>query len=463
MYRTGMVLAIICLFIGASVLPSISSEICRTEKIRKELGGSGIKIKLGATTINDENEVDINVDKIWFNWGSLSGATTLSNCETNEPVVTPEFDSTIGRNNPVAYIKGRNITMKVKFSSQYNTIATIKATGSFGGLIEQEVVFTDGVSEWINFTTYNPIPNMIKVLNATWEWWFNTSSNEGWEKFDTTSHTIYSLNKEPLTETVWKKLAEWTTRWCEGLPDDNKELADNILSGFVNDKVVKYGDSSGRDTSMVLRAGYSTCGGMSELFYDACATQGVKTAFFAFRPFNTFGLIRPRWLTIIMCNPGIGRTDFGNKSVEKTWLLVNETYPYPSYFGRGNETDDVDRYTMRAYSWVDGHALNLLNYNGEIYLYDLSMGKGPIGDVFDFAPRTWIYKSSQVRNFRENYVEHTIDYLHGYIHFIDANGKKRPSIRPFTINTSIIPDYQINFIFYIGYERPFFHFSDIII
>jgi hypothetical protein len=314
-----------------------------------------------------EGKIGINVDKIWFNWGSQSKAITLEDCETNESLVTPEFDTSAERNNPAAYVKGEYVTIKVKFRSQDVSSVLIKATGTFEGVTEKQVVFENDMSDWVNFTTINPIPTRIEIHNISWEWSYYNSSTTEWDLIDTTSHTIYALNKEPITKKIWKKLAGWTTKWCEGLPDDDKQLADVILNGFVNDEVIQYG-GPGWDTAELLRTGDGMCGGMSEVFYDACAAQGVKTIVFGFVLLDTFGL-QHLWNGFVCKDPGLGRTEPGLMSYEMTWRLIDDTYPYPSYFGPGNESDDVNEQYMRAYHFWD-HAVSLLEYENEIYLYE---------------------------------------------------------------------------------------------
>ena len=40
------------------------------------------------------------------------------------------------------------------------------------------------------------------------------------------------MNKDPITSPVYEELVAWTTEWCTGLPDDDKQIADAILMGF---------------------------------------------------------------------------------------------------------------------------------------------------------------------------------------------------------------------------------------
>jgi len=424
----------------------------------------------GATTVQttnvSKNDGEINIYKIWFNWGLESGAVTLKDCDKKEtPLSTPEFDTTYGRNNPAAYVKGNNFTVKVKFTSEDVSTASIKATGTFGGLPEKQVTFYNVESDWITFTTNEAIPNLIKTHNVEWEWLYYDSDTETWVNIGNTSHTVYALNRKPLTDEVFENLSRWTTKWCESLPfedqEDDKKIADAILNGFANDGVIQYG-GRGWDTAEILRTGDGMCGGMSRVFFDACATQGVKVIGFSFHLLDT-SLFDPQalWRGIVCQDPGLGRTEPGFASIEIIWKWVNETYPYPAYYGSGNENDDVDEQFTRAYIFYkfDGHVVNLLDYNGEILLYDLSFGKGPYMDTFSSIPQQGRYTSSQIKNFRENYHDIAIDHMNGRIYYKNSAGKVVLDQTDFSVKTSIIPDEidgnnQLLYLFYtIDYRR----------
>ena len=83
---------------------------------------------------------------------------------------------------------------------------------------------------------------------------------------------------------------------------------------------------------------------------------------------------RSPWEYIVCRDPGLGQTEpTGFLMEEQTWNMINESYPYPTYYGFGNTADDVDEYRFKAYIFPD-HCINLLIYENEIYLYDLSFG-----------------------------------------------------------------------------------------
>lgn len=402
-------------------------------------------------TVRSSNEFkhngEISIDEIWFNWGNESKAITLTDCDIKEtPIKTPEFVASSGRNNPAAYVKGNYITVKVKFSSEQFSSVLIKANGSFGGFSEEQVVYNNGESDWISFTTIAPLENLIKTHNVEWEWQYYNTATEDWVNIDTLQHRIYSLNKKPLTDEVFEILARWTTEWCETLPpenqDDDKNIADAIMNGFDTDEVIKYG-GRGWDTAEILRTGDGMCSGMSMVFFDACVVQGVKMIGFHFQLLDT-SIFDPQflWRGIVCSDPGLGRTKPGFGSVEIVHKWINETYPYPKYYSPDNENDDVDEQFTRVYIFYtfDGHVVNLMEYDNEILLYDLSFGKGPYLNTFSTIPAEGKYTSSQMRTFRNNYHDTAVDHMNGKIYYENSEGEIVLDFFDFNVKTSIIPD-----------------------
>jgi hypothetical protein len=405
----------------------------------------GITIKeIGDLHSRDNSLID--VFQIWFNWAPDSQAITIKGCDEKEtPLETPEYDNRAGRDNPVAYIKGTRFTIKVKFTSESVISTIIKATGSLGGLPETQVEFYNGESEWISFLVNETLPQYIKRHDIQWNWsCYDVNANQ-WAYIGNTSHTVYALNRKPLTDQIYENLTRWTTEWCEHLPiedqDNDKKIADAIINGFDTDGVIQYGDP-GWDTAEVLRTGDGMCAGMSFVFYDACATQGIEVTGLYFRLMDT-NKFDPQilWNGIIFQDPGLGRTEPG-WSVEMVWKWVNTTYPYPRYYGIWNDKDDIDSEFKRAYIFYkfDGHVVNLLEYNGEVFLYDLSFGKGPYLNTFTTIPEQGIYTSIEMRNFRENYHDIAIDHMNGRIYYEDEREKIKIDLTNFSVKTSIIPD-----------------------
>jgi hypothetical protein len=202
------------------------------------------------------------------------------------------------------------------------------------------------------------------------------------------------------------------------------------------DKYIRYGTTNQNTIARVLRKGNGLCGDLSMLFYNACGTQGVTTipyAFFLSPQREDYQLL---WNYMVITNPGLGREQL-TREFTMHGRVVNTTYPYPHYYGLGSKNDDVDEYTFRAWQW-NSHAVNLFEYNGTVYLYDLSY-KGKYENVFNSIPDNVTLSSSEVPLFMKNYFEKAVDFLHGRVFYCDKHGNQKRRIS-LDITTSIIPD-----------------------
>lgn len=378
--------------------------------------------------------------EIWFNWGSDSGAVGLYEPCTGSPLDTPEYQDA-GRNNPCAYVRNRELRIRVRFSTDEAIGQTkIKASGAFGGLPQTTVQFQDGVSSWIEFTAKSPIPDVIGVYAVVWKWSHSVDGGQTWTSMGETTHQLYALNRQPTTPIVYKELAEWTSEWCAGQPDDVKALADAILAGFAESGVLKYGEE-GWDTAELLCTGDGMCGGMKEVFYDALRTQGYDITRMCFilkdatpgRPYL--------WQGMVVKAPGLGQTEPTYPA--RTCLWVDEQYPKPVYGGAQSLSDDVEAAIQKVYTFyapLDGHCVNLLDYAGHIFLYDLSFGTGPWADPFPAIPQSGYYRGAELHDFRANYHDQAVDHMYGLIYY-ESEKTGRISLNTyFDVSTRIIPD-----------------------
>ncbi len=376
--------------------------------------------------------------QIQFNWGDGSGAVTMYDPCTSSPIKTPEFDLRTHLNNPAAYVRGSILTIKVKWYVRWGTVtqATVSAKGDLGGLPPTRVTFSGQYSDWVTVTPRNPLPDAIQQLNISWQWFYKIGSASP-KTIGSTQHMIYVLNKLPLTSPVYEPLADWTTQWCEGLPDDPKTLADAILAGFASTGVIKYG-SAGWDTAEILCSGDGMCGGMQEVFYDACGTQGVHVARSCYILQDADPSSEYKWNSMIIFAPGLGRTDptFSAQKIRE----VDGVYPCPSYLGDTSPSDDVNVETRKAYEFFapyDGHCINFLEYGGALYLYDLSFGTGPWADTFISLPYGNM-SGNALYGFRTNYMNTAIDYMRGKIYY-NAGSSCTSLATKLDINSDIIP------------------------
>jgi len=374
---------------------------------------------------------------------SGAGLITMYDPCTGSPVPKPEFDLFAGRNDPAAYSRAadRYVTIQVKFRTLGSPIsqAWVAAWGSFGGFPFRRVTFSGGESDWVTFTSRDPMPDAIQVHDAAWLWGYKPPGAPfGW--MGITRHRLYTTNKVPLTSRVYRELVEWTTEWCQGLPDDDKQIADAILNGFATTGVIKYG-GPGWDTAEILCTGDGMCGGMKEVFYDATATQGVHAARSCYILKDADPGAEYQWNSMIIFSPGLGRTEhpWGSQTIRE----VNDPacYPCPLYLGTSAPGDCAEAEVRRAYEFFapgDGHCINFLEYNGQIYLYDLSFGTGPWPDTWTSLPYG-TKRGAELHDFRVNYMNTALDYMRGRIYYDDGTGSCT-SLGTLDVDSDIIPD-----------------------
>jgi hypothetical protein len=374
---------------------------------------------------------------------SGTGLITMYDPCTGQTVPKPEWDRFAGRNDPAAYSRAadRHITVSVKFRRLDPSVtqAWVAAWGAFGGFPFQSVTFSSDESDWVTFTSREAAPDAIQVHDAAWLWGAKTP-DDPWAWISVTQHRVYTTNEAPLTSRVYRELVEWTTEWCQGLPDDDKQIADAILDGFASTGVIKYG-GPGWDTAEILCTGDGMCGGMYQVFYDATATQGVHVARSCYILKDADPGSEYQWNSMIIFSYGLGRTEHPWSA--QTIREVNDPacYPCPEYLGTGSPDDCVDVETRRAYEFFapgDGHCINLLEYDGQIYLYDLSFGTGP-------WPNTWTSlpygtkQGAELHDFRVNYMNTALDYMRGRITYDSGTGACT-ALGTLDVDSDIIPD-----------------------
>jgi len=374
---------------------------------------------------------------------SGTGLITMYNPCTGAPVPKPEWDLLAGRNDPAAYSRAvdRQITVRVKFRRLDPSVtqAWVAAWGTFGGFPFRSVTFSSDESDWVTLTSRDNAPDAIQVHDAVWLWGAKISGAP-WAWISVTRHRLYTTNEAPLTSRVYRELVEWTTEWCQGLPDDDKQIADAIMDGFAATGVIRYG-GPGWDTAEILCSGDGMCGGMKEVFYDATATQGVHVARSCYILKDADTGPEYQWNSMIIFSLGLGRTEHPWSPQAITEVNDPSCYPCPLYLGTGSPDDCVEIEVRRAYEFYapgDGHCINFLEYGEQIYLYDLSFGTGP-------WPGTWASlpygtkQGAQLHDFRVNYMNTALDYMSGRITYDSGTGLCT-TLGALDVDCDIIPD-----------------------
>lgn len=387
--------------------------------------------------------VEVVPHQISFNWQGSSAITMYDACD-NEPISVPEYDAGTGTNNPAAFARGNGpLKMLVKWRTTRDDLsrATVWASGSFGGVGPVEVPFVNGESDWISMETNQSIPARIQSTQASFKWKYSTASSPNMTSSSTT-HVIYTTNKTPLSTPVYLDLVKWTTEWCQPLRNLNdKSIADAILKGFASSNVIRYASAAAYDTQEILCKGGGMCGGMMEVFYDACATQGVHVARSCYTLQDADPGLQDKWVSIIIYSPGLGQDQptFHRRRVR----AADSVFPCPKYYGDFSTDDDIEAQARRVYEFFapdDGHCINFLTYNGKIYLYDLSFGTGPFANLFDTLPSE-LTTGKELAHFRQLYFNTAVDYMRGQISFqgTDTPCAFKPDAPYLDVKTSIIP------------------------
>ena len=284
-----------------------------------------------------------------------------------------------------------------------------------------------------------------------------------------------TLDDDTNTET-YEKLLSWTEAWCEGL-DEDKEIVDAIFDGFVESEVLKYGKNPDeRTTEEILDnpypdgSYYAMCDGISQVFQDACAVQGIEIYKFWFLQKTGDNNIKG----IACLSPGLGRSWDEKEFVETEtgpWCFIDEktSYDYPSDFTDYNEdepyiyyddqnpisnlNDDVNyikKGDLEAYCFrpPDGHSINLYKDENGVHLYDLSFGI-KIDNVFNELPLEpngdlnvqGYFTNNDWSTFREKYHDQAVNYYIREISYTnDLSSGKKTGCNDFLVKTKLYDD-----------------------
>lgn len=378
---------------------------------------------------------DIEASRIQFNWGAGSGATSLMDNVTNALVPVPEWDKDLNRNEPAAYVRGSTITVKAQFhkiaSTAPDTVVAWADIGNGISLAPQTVSFGGTAnSGYVSFTTSTALPNYVNKNLLLWQWYFAPAPYPGsvQNPMNATSHTICTTFKTPVVNPAYKKTMLWTSEWAR-YRSDEKSIADAVIAGLPSSGL-KYG-VSGWDIDYMLDNGGGMCGGWSKMFAHMAGCQGVqieKRCYILKK--DSAPSPEVKWDSIVIKNGGLNQAQptFSAASYQD----VDATYPNPS----PGDISVRNEKRYRFYAPDDGHCIDFLDYQGGIYLYDPSFGKGPFPNTFTAIP-SGTTNGTALTNFRNFYYNTAIDYMMGYIRLSDG------TYRYLTIRTSLIPDLRI--------------------
>lgn len=272
---------------------------------------------------------------------------------------------------------------------------------------------------------------------------------------------------------IYEKLLNWTNEWCEGLKDD-KEIVDAIFDGFVESEILKYGKNPNVHTTEEILdepyedgCYYAMCDGISQVFQDACAVQGIDVYKFWYLQKSNERDIKG----IICLSPGLGRSwdeEFFAETETGPWLFIDEktSYDYPPSFSDLDENkayiyydnknplpnieDDVNyviQDELEAYCFdpPDGHSINLYKDKDGVHLYDLSF-ETRIDNVFEELPLELdgknnvkgCFSTGDWKTFREKYHDQAVDYYIEEISYTNnPESDEKMGIKEFHVRTNL--------------------------
>ncbi len=359
----------------------------------------------------------IDIGEISFNWGEESSAINLKARVNKADVAVPIPEYVKGAaSEPAAYVRNAAVTIQARFvaNSPLNQV-TVWAEGSLGGLPKKTVDFGGATSSpSVDFTALKRLPNKIGVNKIVWKWKYMGLDGKV-RDMGKTSHVAYTSFAAPLSTPVYKELMAWTADWASNLGNE-KQITDAIIRKLGRSGM-QYGMAAW-DTATMLDAGGGMCGGWSQMFADMAATHGV---FLHRRCFILQNDAVPspeaKWLYIVIKAAGLNRSEPATDPWNWGDVDKKSAYPYPLYLGNLSKKDDVNYVTEKRWAFAspyDGHCIDFLEYDGKVYLYDPSFGKGPFNNTFTSVP-SGSMTGTALSTFRTNYHDKAIDYLRGVI------------------------------------------------
>ena len=203
------------------------------------------------------------VEEIRFNHDMDSCSTDAVSIRRN---VDEVFDTSHGewwsggpvlKNDPVCYAGNVQPTVKAKIrvsphlNSACLSAQAVETISPLGGLTESTVIFSDGVSDWTDFSTDSNIARTVRKFNHRWEWKVSQMNGATVTEFacaTTGPHRVYTLLADPKppwipngtnTKNLWTNALEFCDAFLEG-KDEPLETMATITSNLFHRMGFKY-------------------------------------------------------------------------------------------------------------------------------------------------------------------------------------------------------------------------------
>ena len=197
------------------------------------------------------SEIRFNHD---YDSNSFDALNIRKNATTSYDIMHGEWhiQKGVSQNYPVCYSGGSIPSVKVKFKVEPNLpSATFSACSTevdspLGGLVEKNVVFSDGESTWVEFNMDSSIERKVRKFDHRWEWRISKLMGNDVEHFvcaTTGPHRVYTLLGEPLApwtkedmygQCPWADALEFACSVADGESDKKSALARITSHLFYN-------------------------------------------------------------------------------------------------------------------------------------------------------------------------------------------------------------------------------------
>jgi PKD repeat protein len=375
----------------------------------------------------------------------------------NAQAIYPDSFRQYDHNYPVCYVAGSKVPFTAKTGTQavsqtqtgYNpvkvaanypvagcpirmTVSSCAASGSSSENISPGAAYT--------FETNSPLDSLCGMEILQLDFTFSYNDGAAWVPIpgkQSTTHKILRTAGPPkwvdygsdgITEKyLYTALAEWSCTWAAG-GTSAKDVADGCFL-HLEETGLKYGVRAWFTADMFNEGG-GFCDGWNDFFDHLVTVQGFATdkRTYLLYPLSGTGS-ETKWESIIIKSPGINRTSPAGTS--SNYYCVESGYPVPYFASIYSSSDDIDYYSMQTWwkfgstAHPDGHCINFVAHNGEVYFYDASFrpafGPTPRAGTFASVPSACYMTGSALAGFKTIYYNSAIDYHRGRVYY-DKDG-----------------------------------------
>jgi hypothetical protein len=267
----------------------------------------------------------------------------------------------------------------------------------------------------VKFDTDGIVSNDVGVVTLSLEWYARAANNVE-AKIGTSRHQLYFTWKpivpdagEELPEWAYAPLVQWTSAFAAGAASD-KEVCDRVMQ-HLPATGLKYGVAGWTPRQMLLGNG-GMCGGWYQMFQMMLHCQGVavqKRAFLV--DWRTLADDAVQWNAIVVSGGGLNQpvppvtpSDFHDVT----------TFPIPSPATVTRLTAQRYRFWGSPGGWSDGHCVNFVEFEGQLYLYDASFHLGPIALDMPMPPADGtVLGGSELADFVAKYLSVAVSHMLG--------------------------------------------------